>query len=431
MSCLLLALLLAPVARGTDDELTDLDREVLAVLTETVEEGPLVFHHEPGAIAAAVLAEDVTANRAAFDELVTQLEMPFAGRVHLFLYHDQAQVEELTGVETFAFATGTRSLHQVRDFRGTHELAHLFAGQFPGAGEGFSDPFVVEGLATGLTDFESGAPLHAWCATYAKFARLPSLWELRTAFPEGAAPGVHPYHVAGSFVRYLIERFGIARVKAFYVDALEARHHLGTGFLELERAWLDMLREQVVAPEHEDVVRGRLGLARQTTLPAARWTELTAFSEPDLTGWSAEEPGVWSADQGRLVGRRDGPWSVLWRALPAPTRGLRVRFRLREGTALKLEATAPEGAGRSEVVLTHQGTFLDAGDGYRGCEADPIAHGFWNELSLRRDGDREHLLLNDLLLLSVDRAQVGGWTRIGLGAEDARVEVERIDVLAP
>jgi hypothetical protein len=55
----------------------------------------------------------------------------------------------LTGVETFAFSTGERSVHQVHDFRGTHELAHVFATQFPAPDDAFTDGFVGRGAGDG------------------------------------------------------------------------------------------------------------------------------------------------------------------------------------------------------------------------------------------------------------------------------------------
>ena len=282
----MLPLLLVALLQAPDEELTDLDREVLEVLCETLEEGALVFHLAPGSIAPEVLGEDVLANVAAFGVLEELLAMELRGRIHVFLYPDADELDRLTGAGTIAFSTGLSSLHQVHDFRGTHELAHVFATQFPPHPDGFTDEFVVEGLATGLAELESGAPLHAWCATYGKFGRLPALWELRRTFPELDQEGVHPYHVAGSFVRFLIERFGIERVKRWYVCALEAEAVFGRGFVALEREWLSMLHELEVSREHEDVVRRRLRLPRVSPATSGAWA--ARFDGATLAGWSAE-----------------------------------------------------------------------------------------------------------------------------------------------
>jgi hypothetical protein len=417
------ALVLLPLllAARQDGELTDLDREVQAELTETRAEGPVVLHWAPGALAPEALEEDVRANVAAFHELEEALAMRFEGRVHVFLYEDAAELARLTGTDTIAFSTGARSVHQVEDFRGTHELAHVFATQFPTHANAFTDGFVVEGLATGLTEYESGAPLHAWCAVYGQLGRLPALWELRTRFPDGAPGGVHPYHVAGSFVRFLIESYGIERVKAFYVDALEARAVLGRGFVALERDWLRMLQDLDVAPEYEDVVRRRLGLARVAL--EGEWVEEARFDGASLSGWTAQDEGVWSLAAGRLVGRHGGPWSSLSSA-PVVAEGVRVRFRLREGDAFRI-VLAAEGA-RSELVLTWQATFLDTGAGYRRAEEPPIVHGFWNDLVLVRSHGRERVFVNGLLHFDDERSAVKEPGRIELGVESGVVDVRSV-----
>lgn len=428
--------LLLALLPSAGDGLTGLDQDMLEVLTDSTRADALVFHYAPGSIAPEVLAEDVRANVAAFHELEELLGMQFGGPVDVFLYEDVEDIEERTGAGTYAFSVGERSVHQVRDFRGTHELVHLFATQFAWPPDGFADGFVVEGLATGVTEFESGAPLHAWCAAYAKFGRLPALWDLRGTFPEGVEDGVHPYHIAGSFVRFAIERFGIERVKRWYVEALEAKATLGESFVGLEREWLAMLQALEVDPEYEDLVRARLGLPRASP---GEWDERPRFDGATLGGWTAEESDAWSVGEGLLVGRHEGPWTVTWSDPVAGLAGVRARFRLVEGDAFKIElaptsregAEGSEDAERSEAIFTWQAVFLAAGDDYSQVEGTRVVPGFWNEAVLLRTGGREKLYLNEVLLLDAQRGAGLDEARIGLGVENGRVEVALVSALGP
>ncbi len=413
-----------------DENLTDLDTRVIETLTDRIESGRLVFHYRAGDWPDEQLRADVKANVDAFGELETLLDMKFTGRAHLFLYRDVVQMEELTGSGTFAFATGAFSIHQVRDFRGVHELAHLFALQFPAHPDRFSDPFVVEGLATGLSEFESGAPLHAWCATYARLGCLPGLWDLRRTFPDGAPAGVHPYHVAGSFVRFLIETYGIGKVKRWYVNALEAEVVFERNFVRLEWDWLSMLSALDVDLSHEQVVLKRIGGGRERlpeSLAAIKGDQL--FDGLNLEGWKASGPDEWSARGGLISGRRKGPWSVLRRPIdPAAQVGLRVRFRLVEGRAFKLVFFDAEGKA-AEAIFAAYASFMTAGEGFAGDENLKIREGFWNNALFLNDRGRGRLYLNCTLLFDMEDVFTPGTVAIGLGIEEGAVEVAAVELI--
>src|SRR5262245_49584725 len=159
---------------------TDLDRHVLEQLTRTIESGPLVVHVRPGDLPEEALQADVAANLADFEELQQRLDMQYAGQVHVFLYRDGEDMQATTeGDSNIAFSTGRCSIHQVHDFRGVHELTHIFAVQFPPDPDGSTDLFTTEGLATAMARSDQDVPVHAWAAMYLRLGRLPDLSELR------------------------------------------------------------------------------------------------------------------------------------------------------------------------------------------------------------------------------------------------------------
>src|SRR5262249_1518885 len=136
----------------------------------------------------------------------------------------------------------------------------VFAVQFPRGEHSETDLFATEGLATALAESDQDVPIRSWAAVYRRARRLPDVQELRKSFPEGAPPHVHPYHVAGAFLAYLIERYGLERVKVWYVNSTEAWMAFGATLPQIEsdwHAWLDATR---VAPKDERHVMERLGL---------------------------------------------------------------------------------------------------------------------------------------------------------------------------
>jgi hypothetical protein len=415
---------------------TELDRRMLAELVATRVAGPLVVHLRPDDFTSEQLDEDVAANLADFEELQRKLAMEYAGRVHVFLYRDGEDMLATTGTDSdIAFSTGTASVHQVRDFRGVHELTHLFALQFPATEDGGGpDLFVTEGLATAMAGSDQDVPVHAWAATYLRTGRLPALAALRCGFPDGAPSGVHPYHVAGSFLLYLVERFGIERVKAFYVDSAEAGMVLGVPAARLERDWRAMLDGLEVDPAHEAHVRDALGTGHEP-LPQA-WAaaeDAVLFDGTSLDALEAEEPSCWTLRDGLLVGARDGPFTFLHsRESFGADVGLRVRFRLVSGDAVQLRLNRVPGR-ESQAILAAWSAYVSAGDegGFAGNDGVKVPHGAWCEAVFVNQGGRARLWLDGAPVLDVPDALPRQEGAVGLGVERGELEVARIVAFAP
>ncbi|MEZ5988382.1 MAG: hypothetical protein R3F30_04535 [Planctomycetota bacterium] len=208
-----LVLLAAGGVRGQgDDELTDVDRKVMKELTGRKETDAVVFHYRPDDFDEATLGRTTARNAENFARCGKLLDMAFEGRAHVFLYRDLEDLRSMTGSGAVAFSTGTRSVHQARDFDSVHEFVHIYAMQFPRDQDATTDGFVTEGLATALAEVDQGVPIHSWAAVDERYGRVPGLVGFRRTWPEAPA-GVHPYHVAGSFVGWLVETQGITKVK--------------------------------------------------------------------------------------------------------------------------------------------------------------------------------------------------------------------------
>lgn len=419
-----LALATAAGECGQEDALTDLDRRVLTELTAKRETPRAVFHWRPGALDEKAVTEDVAANVEALAALEKTLAMRYRGRVHVFLYADVDEMKRLTeaGGGAVAFSTGTVSVHQPHDFRGVHEFVHIYALQFErGPDTAGPDLFATEGLATWLAENDQGVPIHAWAAVDAKAGALPSPRDLRRTFPEGAPSGVHAYHVAGSFVGFLVERFGMAKVKQWYMDSTEAHAYFGKGLARLEREWREYLGGLTVDPAHEKHVLRRLGLDGEP-MPVA-WASAKAtplFDGRSLAGLEPEDAAKWSVKNGILVGANDAPWTHLTseQAFGA-TIGVRAKLRLASGNALKVRVN-----GAKEAIFATWSSYASSGDGHTGNERQKIPVGQWVELVVANDSGRARVYLDGKNVFDL----AGAWSdatdgSIALGVERGVVEV--------
>lgn len=411
-------------------ELTDLDRAVIATLSATRDTPRATFHFEEGAFPAAALDAAVAANVAEIAALEKTLAMKYRGKVHFFLYRDVPDMAARTGAAagTVAFSTGTVSVHQAHDFRGCHELVHVFALQFPPQADGAgADGFVVEGLATALAKHDEQLLIADWGACHARLGTLPdSLQEFRRRWPDGAKAGVHPYHVAGAFVGWLVERHGIAKVKQWYVDSTEAHRWLGKGFGQLEKEWREAMAEREPPQEALDHVKRKLGLLLDP-LPAAfasaKGTTLLASGGKAggvPSGLAAERPDCWKVEGGALVGRNDGAWNHLATTAAHPARvGVRLKLRLVRGDAVKVRVN-----GDRELVLANWSSFLGGGEGFVGNDRQKIVVGQWHEIVLVNDGGRARAWLDGAGLFDVP----GIWASAGAGALGIAVEKGAVEV---
>jgi hypothetical protein len=425
-------------ARAAEDPpLTDLDRAVMASLSAKRETPRAIFHFEPGAVDAAQIDAAVKANVAELETLEKTLAMKYRGQVHFFLYRDVPEMVARTGVGAgvVAFSTGTVSVHQAHDFRGCHELVHIFALQFPPLADGSgADGFVVEGLATALAKSDEGFLIADWGACHARLSTLPdSLQEFRRRWPEGAKAGVHPYHVAGAFVGWLVEKHGIAKVKQWYVDSSEAHRWLGKGFGQLEREWREAMDERKPPKEALAHVKRKLGIEFEALPDAyakAKGAALIAAGakgDGPPSGLAAENAACWSVADGVLRGANDQPWSHLATVASHPASvGVRATLRLVKGDAIKLRVN-----GDRELVLGNWSSFLKVGEGFAGNDRLKLKVGQWHEVVLVNEGGRARAWLDGEGLFDLPGAwHDAGAGSLGIAVEKGELVVKRWEAFA-
>jgi hypothetical protein len=434
---LAVSLLLGPLAFQEPahdcEQLTELDRSVQKVLTGVELAGSIYFFYAPGELTPEQLQAAVASNTADFERLEKKLAMQYAGHVHIFLYLDgEDMLVKAENDNGCAFATGSSSIHQVQDFRGPHELTHLFALQFPPVEDG-SDPdgFVVEGLATAMNETELEISVHDWAAVYLRTRRLPDLPDLRNDWMEEEPDRFHPYLVAGSFLGYLVESHGIDKVKTWYVSSTEAYRAFGRSFPGLEQDWRSWLARRETSDAAAQRVLSALGLRKKAPV-LSTGPEQDLLAGGTLDALQPEDASRWRMRDGVLVGEHDGPWTALLsRQTFGPDVGLRARLRLRSGDAVQLRLNA-SGGRANEGIFANWATYIVSGANDHGSDSElQIPDGIWSEVVFVNQGGRGRLYLNGLLAIESEFPLLAEKGAVGVCLERGVVEIAELSVFQP
>ena len=133
-----------------------------------------------------------------------------------------------------------------------HEIAHVVAGEtgvgpFRIAGSALGlwpNPGLIEGTAVAAAwDARSGLTPHQWARAMLELGIAPKLQAVFGASFLGQQPRL-AYTVAGSVLRYVMQRYGRAAVRSSYRTGDLAKV-LGKDFAALEREWTAFLRREV------------------------------------------------------------------------------------------------------------------------------------------------------------------------------------------
>ncbi|HVQ27926.1 MAG TPA: hypothetical protein VMV01_22245, partial [Planctomycetota bacterium] len=273
--------------------------------------------------------------------------------------------------------------------------------------------------------------------------KLPELSALRCDFMGAAPKHVHPYHVAASFVKSLVDRFGIEKVKRYYENSTEAGMVFGVPLPRLERDWREKLAALEVSPADEAHVLARFA-GDLAPLPA-EWRSkegVTLFAGGAGEGTSLDalcpdEPSKWTLRDGLLVGTHDGPWTAIHsRQRFGPDVGLRVRFRLVEGDAVQLRVNRVPAAGETpgregQAIFARWSSYLSVGEGFTGNEDVQVPTGVWCEAILVDVGGHGRLYMNGLPVFDEEGALPAEPGVVGLAVERGVVEVAEITVFEP
>jgi hypothetical protein len=275
------------------------------------------FHYVPGTAAERDRFELGTVAEESLAQIQPVLDVNFDGQMSIYLvprifwqggaaYRDKVQLisyldRNYTAVETWSYFT-----HE-----GTHALAQDILQ--PKENGGGPDGVLVEGLAVWATDGHYGQePIDEWAAVVAASDEYLPLADLRNG-PFYEFQHETSYLLGGSFVQYLVDRYGLDTLKALYGQATgEAEHDeelvqdlYGKGYADLEAEWLAYLDGLESAPEQAELWRLQV---RSFDLMRRYETEL----DPDARLLPSTAPPAWMSDTLKVfLKRADAPVNLV------------------------------------------------------------------------------------------------------------------------
>lgn len=194
---------------------------------------------------------DIVWQDAYYEWLIAALDVADSGPLEYFKYRDRAHLEALTGRSTNGFAeVGTKRFHTVWS-RDNHESVHtvvlLHMGHPPSLfTEGIAVAHQVDPARGLLTPRWNDQDLHALARVYDSAGLLPALSAVVVSTDFARLDAQVTYPVSGSFVRYLLDSYGLARMKSFFAGARfdEARATVDVRFQSaygrsLDSAWVE------------------------------------------------------------------------------------------------------------------------------------------------------------------------------------------------
>jgi tetratricopeptide (TPR) repeat protein len=150
--------------------------------------------------------------------------LPERGRIESFVYPSAETKQRLIGAgQTDIAKPWSGQVHVTRqsmDATLMHEMVHVVAGVFgmPVIRANLS-PGLVEGLATAMQREWGTRSLHQYAAALAHAGMVPDMRDLMSVRGFASQSSQVSYMLAGSFCRYLIDRFGVRKIAQVYSTA--------------------------------------------------------------------------------------------------------------------------------------------------------------------------------------------------------------------
>ena len=240
---------------------------IAAALPQVVERPGLVLHLpadlEPAQVAA--IADD---HGFRLTQLQQRLSVQLTQPIHSYVYADAASKAALMGGHgTMVAKPWLRQIHihgtQVPHPLVAHELAHAVAANFGSQLLRVSARYgvlvnmaLIEGLAMAVAPDPETASLHGLARAMQDLNLAPPLLTILGPTGFWQQPPARAYGVAGSFVRYLLERSGPGPLKASYPRGDFAAAY-GVPLTQLVNDWQSFLASQPAAVDEQRLATER------------------------------------------------------------------------------------------------------------------------------------------------------------------------------
>ncbi len=228
---------------GFDVSRADIERELPLVVTR-----PGLVIHLPSNLNEAQREAIADDHQFRLEGLQRRFAAIPEWQIHSYVYRDTEQKARLMGGRGTQVAKpwlheihihGPNAPHDVLP----HELAHAVAAEFGSGLLGASARYgvlvnmgLVEGVAEAVTPERGAYDLHTWARALRAIGRAPDMRAILGASGFWSQAPNRAYTVAGSFVRYLLDKHGPEPLKAAY-PAADFENAYGKTLAELVAEW--------------------------------------------------------------------------------------------------------------------------------------------------------------------------------------------------
>jgi hypothetical protein len=192
-------------------------------------------------------------------DLKNTLALDTLPSISIFIYPNADEKRKYTGAENVEFTKTWRNEIHITEqsFQSTirHELVHILLARYGISGLGLSSSIgLVEGIAVAFESPDFDWTPHELAAALLKNNLAPkNIESLLGSFGFWTGLGVTSYTLMGSFVRYLVDTYGIESFKSVYATSNFTRvYNKPINGLMLE--WKEFLLEQTVPPALDSAV---------------------------------------------------------------------------------------------------------------------------------------------------------------------------------
>lgn len=177
-----------------------------------------VFHFLPGSLSAKDIDKIVERQETAYRKIIQTLHVDFPDKIQFYLYNSNQQKGILTGNYGNAHANNKyNEAHVVYSTNlksiGEHEVTHIISSRI-----GEPPPLFGEGLALYMEGYWWDKPLHWWARKFLREGELVPLDQLLETSKFFTNEDRITYPEAGSFVSFIIEKYGMKHFLAAYAN---------------------------------------------------------------------------------------------------------------------------------------------------------------------------------------------------------------------
>ncbi len=226
----------------------------------TYESEHFTFYYKEPYLTEQELAAIAENQEALFSRLTDLLAIEFTKKIKYYLYGNRKDFEGIPG----AYTAGTDITYLCmfctdmcrEGLNDAHELTHALSSDM-----GFQYGLLAEGLAVYADEYTiKGKNLHGIAKILYTENRLTSLEELMNDFWHDYQ---FNYDISGSFVTFLIEKYGMDQFKKLYATPLypySFEEVYGKSLDSLQEEWIAVILEAEITQKERDLVRYRDGI---------------------------------------------------------------------------------------------------------------------------------------------------------------------------